>query len=79
MLIIEFADNNNVSTFINVLFFYANKEFHSRMNFSSNIIDYVITRKRFNIIKTKKIIDDMQDILIFIRDRFDKAQLIMIE
>ena len=27
------------------------------MSFSFNIIDYVITRKRFNVIKTKDIID----------------------
>ena len=57
LLIIEFADNNNVLTFINVLFFYVNKEFHPRMSFDFNIINYVITRKRLNVIKTQDIID----------------------
>ena len=59
LFIIEFADNNNVLTFINVSLFYANKGFHSRMNFNSNIIDYVITRKRLDVIKMKDIIDRM--------------------
>ena len=59
LLIVEFTNNNNVSTSINVLFFYANKEFHSRISFSSDIINYVITRKRLDVIKTKDIIDRM--------------------
>ena len=57
MLIVDLANNNNVSTFINILFFYTNKEFHSRISFNSNIIDYVITRKRLNIAKVENIID----------------------
>ena len=57
LLIIEFANNNNVSTFINVSFFYANKGFHSRISFGFNIIDYVIIRKRLNAAKTQDIID----------------------
>ena len=39
---IEFADNNSVSVFTSVSFFYANKGFHSRISFNSNIINYVI-------------------------------------
>ena len=57
MLIIEFANNNNVSTFISVLFFYANKGFHFYISFNSNIIKYVIIRKRLNAIKVKDIIN----------------------
>ena len=79
MLIIEFINNNNVSTFINVLFFYANKEFHSRMSFNFNIIDYVISRKRFDVIKIKDFINRMQDVFFYIREKLNKAQLIMIE
>ena len=79
MFIIEFADNNNVLASINILFFYANKEFHSRISFNSNIIDYVITRKRFDVIKTKNIIDRMQDVFVYIRKKINKTQLIMIE
>ena len=57
MLIAEFVNNNNVLTFINVLFFYANKGFHFYISFNFNIIDYAITRKRFDVIKIKNIID----------------------
>ena len=40
-----------------MLFFYANKGFHPHMSFGSDIIDYVITRKRFDAAKTQDIID----------------------
>ena len=40
-----------------MLFFYINKDFHSRISFNFNIIDYVIIRKRLNVIKTQNIID----------------------
>ena len=38
-------------------FFYVNKEFHLYMNFNLDIINYIIIRKRFNIIKIKNIIN----------------------
>ena len=56
-----------------MLFFYANKEFHSRISFNLDIIDYVIIRKRFNAIKIKDIIDHMQDVLVYIRENLNKA------
>ena len=59
MFMIEFINNNNVSTFTNISFFYANKGFHFRISFNFNIIDYIITRKRFDAIKAKDIIDHM--------------------
>ena len=62
MFIIEFINNNNVLTFIDLLFFYANKEFHYRISFNFDIIDYVIIRKRLDVIKIKDIIDHMQDV-----------------
>ena len=49
------------------------------MNFNSDIIDYVITRKRFDVIKTKNIIDRMQDVFIYIREKINKTQLVIIE
>ena len=60
---IEFANNNNVSVFINVSPFYANKGFYLYMNFNFNIIDYAITRKRFNVIKIKDIINYLTGVL----------------
>ena len=79
MLIVEFADNNNVLTFTNVLFFYANKGFHFRISFNFNTIDYVIIRKRLNVTKIKNIIDRMQDVFVYIREKLNETQLIIIE
>ena len=49
------------------------------MSFNFNIIDYDIIRKRFDVIKIKDIIDGMQDVFIYIREKLNKIQLIMIE
>ena len=57
LFIAEFANNNNVLTFIDVSFFYANKEFNPRMSFSPDIINYVIIRKRFDAAKAENIIN----------------------
>ena len=70
---IEFANNNNVSTFINMSSFYTNKGFYFYINFNLNIINYVIIRKRFNIIKAKNIIDYIQNVLVYIRDNLNKT------
>ena len=49
------------------------------MNFDFNIIDYVITRKRFDVIKTQDIINRMQNVFGYIREKLKKSQLIIIE
>ena len=54
---IEFADNNNVSTSISVSLFYINKDFHFYISFNPNIINYIIIRKRLDAVKAKDIID----------------------
>ena len=56
-----------------MLFFYANKEFHFYISFNLDIIDYVITRKRFNIIKIKNIIDHIQNVFVYIREKLNKT------
>ena len=56
-----------------MLFFYVNKEFHFRISFDFNIIDYVIIRKRFDVVKTQDIIDRMQDVLDYIREKLKKS------
>ena len=53
--------------------FYANKGFYFYMSFNPDITNYVITRKRFDVIKAKDIIDHMQDVFIYIRDNLNKA------
>ena len=59
--------------------FYANKGFHSHISFEPDIINYVIIRKRFDAAKTQNIIDRMQDVLCYIREKLNKIQLIIIE
>ena len=60
-------------------FFYANKGFHPRISFNFDIIDYVITRKRLDAIKTQDIIDRIQNVLDYIREKLKKSQLIIVE
>ena len=62
-----------------MLLFYVNKEFHPRISFDFNIIDYVIIRKCFDVIKTQDITDRMQDVFDYIREKLKKSQLIIIE
>ena len=65
---IEFANNNAIFATIELSSFFVNKEFHSRMSFSSNSISYATTKKRFLIVKAKNIIDIMQNIFNFVRN-----------
>ena len=74
----EFADNDGVSSFIEVISFYINKGFHSRMSFSKDFTIYAITRKRLDVAKVENIVDNMQKILKYIRDNMDRAQRVMI-
>ena len=74
----EFADNDGVSSFIEVTSFYVNKEFHSRMSFSKNLTIYAITRKRLDVVKVENIADNMQKVLKYIRDNMNRAQKVMI-
>ena len=53
---IEFANNNNILLIIDILFFYINKNFNLRINFSLDFIDYNNIYKRFNIENVENII-----------------------
>ena len=74
----EFADNDEVSSFIEVTSFYINKGFHSRMSFSRDSTTYAITRKRLDVVKTEEIANNMQKILEYIRDNINRAQRVII-
>ena len=74
----EFADNDEVSSFIEVISFYVNKGFHSRMSFSKNFTIYAITRKRLDVVKVENIADNMQKVLKYIRDNINRVQRVMI-
>ena len=71
---IEFANNNAMFATIELSSFFINKKFHSRMNFFSNSISYIITRKRLLIVKAKNIIDTMQNILNYVRNNVEIIQ-----
>ena len=58
--IFEFANNNFQFTIIDMTFFYVNKNYHFRMIFDSNIINYESIRKRLQIRKTQNINDEMK-------------------
>ena len=64
----KFVDNNAIVATTKLFFFFVNKKFHSRMNFSFDSTSYTITRKRLLIVKTKNIIDTMQNILNYVRN-----------
>ena len=65
---IEFANNNAIFVTTKLLLFFINKKFHFRINFSSNFISYITTKKRFLIVKTKNIIDTIQNIFNYVRN-----------
>jgi len=53
---IEFSDNVNTFLIISMIFFYFNKEFHSRMSFNSDTTDYEITCERIEARKSDDIV-----------------------
>ena len=71
---IEFANNNAIFAFIELLSFFVNKNFYFRMNFLSNFISYVITKKKLLIVKTKNITNTMQNIFDYVRIHVEKIQ-----
>ena len=55
----EFADNDEVSSFIEVISFYVNKEFYSRISFSKDFTIYAITRKYLDVVKVEDIANNI--------------------
>ncbi len=73
LLIIEFVDNNVLSSVIFLIFFFMNKSFHSHMSFNSDIIKYESTHERLQIDQVKNISEQMNKTLIFAREALIKA------
>jgi len=65
LLMIEFVNNNILSSIIFLIFFFMNKSFHSRMSFNSDIIKYESTHERLQITWVKDIFNHINKILIF--------------
>ena len=79
LFITEFADNNAISSSINMNLFFVNKDFNSRMFFNSNNIEYITARERFESIKVENINEIMQRVLKYMQQQFHKAREIMIK
>ncbi len=62
---IEFVNNNVLSSVIFLTLFFMNKSFHSHMSFDSDIIEYESIRERLQIDRIKNISEQMNKTLIF--------------
>ena len=60
---IEFVDNNTLSALIEMTFFFVNKNFHSRINFSLDSTSYILTCERLQTAKIEVITDSMKKTL----------------
>ncbi len=74
LFMIEFVDNNVLFSVIFLIFFFMNKNFHSRMSFDSDIIKYESTRERLQIDRVKNISEQMNKTLIFAREALIKTR-----
>ncbi len=74
LLMIEFIDNNVLSSVIFLIFFFMNKSFHPRMSFDLNIIEYESIRERLQIARVEDIFNHMNKTLIFAREALIKTQ-----
>ncbi len=74
LFMIKFINNNILSSIIFLTFFFMNKNFHSRMSFDSDIIEYESTRERLQIIRVENIFDHMNKTLIFAREALIKIR-----
>ncbi len=75
---IEFVDNNVLSSVIFLILFFMNKNFYSRMSFDSDIIEYESTRERLQIDRVKNISEQMNKTLIFAREALIKTRKQMV-
>ncbi len=71
---IKFVDNNVLSSVIFLTFFFMNKNFHPRMSFDSDIIEYESIRERLQIDRVKNISEQMNKTLIFAREALIKTR-----
>jgi len=71
---IEFVDNNILSSVIFLILFFMNKSFHSCMSFNSDIIKYESIRERLQINQVKNISEQMNKTLIFACEALIKTQ-----
>ncbi len=73
----KFSDNFNIFSIISMISFYFNKEFHSRMSFDSDMINYETTRERLEARKADDIVIQIKELLSFNRQQLKKTKLII--
>ncbi len=62
---IEFVDNNALFSVIFSTSFFLNKDFHSRMSFELNVIEYESSHERLQMTKVENILKNMNKTLKF--------------
>ncbi len=73
----KFSDNFNIFSITSMIFFYFNKEFHSRMSFNSDTTDYETTCERLEARKADDIVIWMKELLNFDHQQLKKTKLII--
>ncbi len=73
----KFSDNFNIFSITSMILFYFNKEFHSRMSFDSDTIDYETTHERLEARKADDIVIRRKELLNFDRQQLKKTKLII--
>ncbi len=73
---IKFSDNFNTFLTILMIFFYFNKDFHSRMSFNSDTTDYEMIHQRIETRKINDIVTQMSELLIFNHQQLKKIKQI---
>ena len=74
---IKFSNNNRLSKIIKLIFFFANKDFHSRITFELNDITYNFIRKRLLVVKAENIINIMINIFKFMQSNVERFRKVM--
>ncbi len=73
----KFSNNFNIFLITSMIFFYFNKEFHSRMSFNSDTTDYEMTYEWLEARKADDIIIWMKELLSFNHQQLKKTKLII--
>ncbi len=77
LFMIEFVNNNAISSSIEQSMFFLNKNFHSHMSFDLNSIEYKITRARIEADKAKNIFKHMKWSLALIKQVLARVRVTM--
>ena len=77
LVLAKFADNNAVAAETEMTSFYVNKDFHSRMSFTSNNQIYNTAKERIQAAKVSNIIKIMRNVLKLTQSNMKKTQKFM--